>query len=356
MKRTLVPVLLVALSGVSAALAVPVRNGVPFPGYDAVTIGLGGFRSVGFGDPMCLLSNPACISMRQGNSLLSLSAGPVISDIAFRDGTESHSDSWTIGLGDYSVGMKFPVLDEMGLGFAVSRTAVLPLRTIYYIPESFNGGGTSEGSVEVKGEFSELALGCSWDAADWLSIGAAAGARLTSQTFDPSYAGTSGLITHINYQESDLSFKAGVAIPLEQVTFGLAWEAEGSFAESRLSIGGAFDFTRDIKMGPEVEVASLDERNVYIGRMFGSVYPSGSMALRGGIFFNSATEAISRQGLGFSLGAGYEIGEFTVNGAFSWSPLKGDRDYYGYSGLESFSGTSSVVSVGIDWGRAAEAE
>lgn len=348
--KKLVPAVLLAVWGISAALTVPARNGMTFPGFDSVSLAFGGFRSVGFGDPMCLLTNPSGISMRQGISLFSISAGPVISDISFGDGTGTHSDSWVKGLGVYSFGMKVQVIDGLVVGVAGARTAELPLRTLYYIPESFSGGVSSSGSVELEGEFSEVVAGLSWDAADWLSIGAAVGGNSTSQIFDINYTESSGFITHLNYQESDLSLKGGVTLPFEPVTFGLAWSSGGSFSESQLSMGGTIDFMTDIKMGAELEVASLDERTIYTGRVFGRVKPSSSIVLRGGLYFASATEAISRQGLGFSAGAGYEIGQFTVNGAFSWSPLKGDSDYYGYNGLESFSGTSPVVSLGFAWG------
>ncbi|MEN8209577.1 MAG: hypothetical protein ABFR50_10050, partial [Candidatus Fermentibacteria bacterium] len=130
---------------------------------------------------------------------------------------------------------------------------------------------------------------------------------------------------------------------------GIAWGSGGSYSESLLSMAAMVNIMTDIKAGAEFETASLDDRIVNTGRLFVSMKPSSSLVLRGGVFYSSMTEAISRQGPGFSAGAGYLIGQLTINGAFSWSTLKGDWDYYGYEGLESFTGTSPVISLGAAW-------
>ncbi|MEN8209928.1 MAG: hypothetical protein ABFR50_11835, partial [Candidatus Fermentibacteria bacterium] len=247
---------LLAVCSFSAALTVPARNGILFPGFDCVSLALGGLRSIGFGDPMCLLTNPSCISMRQGNSLLSISAGPTFSDISYVDGTQTYSDSWVNGLGVYSFGMKIPVLDGLVAGVAASRTAEVPLRTVYYIPESFSGGGSSAGSMELDGEFSEAVAGLSWDAADWLSIGVAAGYKSTLQSFDVLYTESSGFITHLDYQKTEVSVRGGMVLPFEPLTIGIAWSSGGSYSESLLSMAAMVNIMTDIKAGAEFETAS----------------------------------------------------------------------------------------------------
>lgn len=40
------------MSGVSSAFIIPERRGIASPGFDAVSLALGGVRSIGFGDPI----------------------------------------------------------------------------------------------------------------------------------------------------------------------------------------------------------------------------------------------------------------------------------------------------------------
>ncbi len=352
--RTLLILTVTLICSNTAAFSIRTRNGIGSPGFESVSLAYGGIRSVGFGDPMCLLTNPSGISLRQGNTLFSISYGPSISNISFMDGEETYSDSWVNAMGIYSFGMKIPVFDALILGVAAAKTAELPLRTVYYIPDMNSSTGDVKDDnadrMDLEADFGKAAIGLAWDAAEWLSIGGAVGLRITTQSFDMIYADTTGFITQLSFQESELCFDAGITLPLEPATLGLSWSSGGKFTESVFSMGGMVGVASNITTGAELEIATHDERNIYTGRVFGRVKPTDALILRAGAFYGSATEEISRQGPGVSAGVGYIIGRVMINGAFSWSTLRGDRDNCGYEELESFEGTTSRLSVGLVWG------
>ncbi len=256
-------------------------------------------------------------------------------------------------MGVYCFGMKTRIIDALILGVAAAKTAELPLRTVYYIPDMCSSAADTKDDsgdrMDLEGDFSEAVMGIAWDATEWLSIGGAVGLRNATQSFDMTYADTTGFITQLSILESELCFNGGITLSLEPFTLGLSWSSPGKYTESILSMGGMVDVTSDITTGTEVEIATMNERNIYTGRVFGKVKPCESLILRGGAFYSSATEEISRQGSGVSAGAGYILGAFTINGAFSWSTLRGDWDKYGYEGLESYEGTNPRLSVGLAW-------
>jgi hypothetical protein len=335
----------ILLSGMSSAFIIPERNGIASPGLDAVSLALGGVRSIGFGDPMCLLSNPSCISMRRGSDAISISYGPGIWDISFTDGTETHSDSWVNFWSVYSFGMKVPVNNTLVFGVAAGQSAELPLRTVYYIPGISNIGNM----MALEGGFSEAAAGLSWDAMEWLSIGSAIGIRATNQSFEMTYSDTTPFITELTVVENEPVFIGGATLPLEPLTLGISWSSPGKYIAEKLALGGVVDISPHTSAGAELEVATLNERSIYSGRVFGRIKPFEFLILRVGAFYNSYTEEISSEGFGASAGAGYIIGKFTINGAYSSYNIRGDHDYYGYSGLESYEGAVSRIVVGMAW-------
>lgn len=342
------PVLVLIIAGAVSALHPPLRNGIPLPGYGPEQLALGGMRSLGFGDPVCVLTNPSGLSDLLDCRLFSVAYGPVFSENDITDGNGSCSESWTDWLGSSSLGMKVRLIEGLNLGFGAAGTAGMPFTAVSYIP---GGGDSLQGSMEIEGYFSEGGVGLSWDAARWLVLGAAAGMRVTRQEFDISTEEPGYGIGFLGYEWTETTWHLGATLPLERVTLGASWASPGDYTARLLAAGGAVEITSGLTAGAEVESSVLDESEVLTGRVFCIVRPMENLALRTGLFHAARTEWISREGLGLGLGAGYATGLFTINAGISWSPVKGMFDHYGYTGMESYEGSTTVVSLGATLDR-----
>jgi len=339
---------MLCLAGSAYAIYPPLRNGMPFPGYGPENLALGGMRSLGMEDPVCMLTNPSGISGRLHCRLFSAAYGPVMSDADYTDNAGSHSDSWSSGLGSTSMGMRIEVIESLSLGIAAASTAGMPLRTAYYIPE---GGDSLQGSMEIEGNFAEVDVGLAWDAADWLVLGGAVGLRVCEQNFDISTEEPDYNIVHLGYGWDEATWRFGATVPLKNVTFGASWSSPDEYTPGFLAAGGMVNVLENLTVGVEIESAVLDEAEVLTGRAFCIARPTGSLTLRTGLFHTAYTEWISREGLGFGCGAGYTISMFTINAGFSWSPVKGEFDHYGYDGMESYEGSTTIISLGATLNR-----
>lgn len=346
MIRLLLVFLLVPLSS-SHALNIPFRNGIRYPGFDTVSLSLAGLRTLSFEDPISMFTNPSIISSKFCNSMVSLSAGPVFTTSSFSYGDQEHSESATSPV--YSMAMRFPVIEGLSLGIAVGRTAEIPFRRAYSIPD-FGYGTTPDdttGFMDIKGEFSEGDLGVAWDAADWLTIGFGVGSRFTSEEFHMTYTGATGTVTSLKIQNAELCFSGGVTAPLGRTVLAASWTSPGDYSYGISALGAKYMFSDRFSAGAEVERALLNERDINTGRLFATFKPSETLTLRCGVSYATETDEISREGLGVSAGAGYDFGILTVHGAYSRSSISGDYDAYGYQDLESYEGNSSIISLGI---------
>ncbi|OPL19185.1 MAG: hypothetical protein AVO35_12090 [Candidatus Aegiribacteria sp. MLS_C] len=340
--------LVLVIAGAASAIHPPLRNGIPIPGYGPEQLALGGARSLGFGDPVCVLTNPSCISDLLDCRLLSAAYGPVFSKYDITDGNGSYSESWTDWLGSSSLGMKVRLIEGLNLGFGATGTAEVPFTRVDYIP---GGGDSLQGSMEMEGYFSEGGIGLSWDAARWFVLGAAVGLRVTRQEFDISTEEPGYGIGFLGYEWNETTWHLGAALPLERFTLGASWASPGDYTPGILAAGGAVNITSFLTAGAELESSVLDDAEALTGRVFCMARPMDDIVLRTGIFHAAHTECISREGLGLGVGAGYTTGIFTINAGISWSPVKGMLDHYGYTGMESYEGTSTVVSLGATLDR-----
>ncbi|MBN2587000.1 MAG: hypothetical protein JXA64_04270 [Candidatus Fermentibacteraceae bacterium] len=336
------------LTGSAHAVYPPLRNGIPYPGYGPENLALGGMRSLGLEDPVCILTNPSGVSGRLGCRLLSAAYGPVISDAEYTDNASSHSDSWVSGLGSTSMGMRIEVIESLSLGIGAASSADMPFRTAYYIPE---GGDSLQGSMEIQCNFAEADLGLAWDAADWLVLGGAVGLRVYEQNFHISTEEPDYNIRELGYGWDEMTFRFGATVPLKEVTLGASWSSPDDYTPRFLAAGGMVNVLENLTVGAEMESAVLDEAEVLTERFFCIARPAGNLTLRTGLFHTAYTEWISREGLGFGCGAGYTIGMFTINAGFSWSPVKGEFDHYGYDGMESYEGGTTIISLGATLDR-----
>lgn len=334
---------LALLCGHALALESPKRGGIAFPGFQPVTLSLGGVRSLGFGDPVSLATNPSAISPELGANQYSVCYGPVVTHLSFSDGSGSHEDSWTEPLGSSSLGIDLDVMESLTLGLAVVSTSQLPFTKVYYVPGYDKAG---QDIMVIEGSAGELDLGCAWAATDWLVVGGAVGFRFFRQTFDINYADSMGTITGLEYEWSETCFNTGISIPLEGVTIGLCWSSPGDFNEAVLAGGGMVDIVEGFSAGGELELADVEGGSILTGRIFCVARPFAPLTFRAGAFLAGHSEEIRREGLGLSGGAGYSFGNIIVNSGISWSTIKGDRDIYGYESLESYEGDTYIVSLG----------
>lgn len=320
------------------------RGGIAFPGLQPVTLSLGGVRSLGFGDPASLATNPSAISRRLGRNLYSVSYGPVIADASFEDGSGTHENSRVDLLGSSSLGIDLDVTETITVGLCASSTAQLPFSRVHYVPGYSSAGADV---MEVKGSFGELDVGGAWAANDWLVAGGALGIRLFSQGYDVDYDDSTGTLKSVEYEWQEACFNCGVSIPLDGLAFGLCWSSPGDLTDAVIAGGGMADLSGVLSAGGELEVRDSHEGDILTGRIFCTVRLSGRLAFRAGLFSTGSSSEISREGTGFSGGAGYSAGSIAVNAAFSWSPIRGWRDGYGYDELESYDGESLLISLGI---------
>lgn len=346
MARTLL--VLLFIMGSAGAVYPPLRDGIPFSGYGPVYIALGGVRSLGIEDPVCMLTNPSAISGRLGCRLFSAAYGPVITNASYTDDMGDHSDSWSTGLGSTSAGMRIDVIESLTIGIGAGTTAELPFRTVYYIPE---GGDSLQGSMDIEYYFAEADIGVAWDAAEWMILGCAIGLRVFEQSYvisaeEPGYG-----ITKLGYGWDEVAYHLGVSVPLKDVTLGASWSSPDDYTPEVLAAGGMVDILRTLTAGAEIESSSTEEYEFITGRLFCIARPVDNLALRAGLSHTGYTERISREGLGFGCGAGYSIGIFTVNAGFSRTPVRGDFDHYGYDGLESYDGSTTIISIGATLDR-----
>ena len=320
------------------------RAGLGFPGFDPVSISLGGLRSIGFGDPVHLVTNPSAISPRLGACLYSVSYGPVVSDISFTDAAGTHGSKWTSALGSSSLGMDFDLNSAFTVGIAFARTGGLPFSQLYYSP----GHGAAAGdTMQAEGSFGEADVGFAWEAFRRLVLGASLGMRISSQEYAVSYADPTGTITGYKYSRIEPVFNLGLSVPLERLTLGLCWKSPGEFEKSILAAGGMYRIFPNFSAGGEIELRNMDSGTVFTERAFAIVIPSDALALRAGVFHAGGAGEISREGVGFSGGIGYSIGTIDINAGVSRSRIRGDRDVYGYEDLDSYDGNNLILSLGI---------
>ena len=329
------------------------RNGTSLPGYNAVSMGLGGARAIGFGDALSILTNPADIYRIPGTTF-TMSIGPAVITESFEDSTGFHDYNW-LDLANLSAALKFQLNHDIALGAGIARISDCSFEGTYYVRGGLGGNIIKSIQLDSHGGLYESAAGVSWNLEDWINVGLSAGLRFGEATSDSVYVDRehpeNDTTVTAGWDENAFAWHAGVTLPLSMTTIGISWASETDHYDSRVA-AGALLYTGDSHQGAlglEAEIVDPGGANSLEARVLGQFNTSRSLTFRGALSFIDRNEEIESRGIGLSVGAGLALGRITINGAFAWSSIS--RESYAFSAQDqlNISVAQNLLSFGINW-------
>ncbi|NOQ23510.1 MAG: hypothetical protein GQ565_12805 [Candidatus Aegiribacteria sp.] len=347
--------LLLVISGVASAFgyADANGNGTSIPGYNAVTMGLGGARAIGFGDALSVLTNPADIYRIPGTSF-TMSIGPAVLIESFEDTTGYHDFNW-IALSNLSAAMKFQASSKLAMGAGIARISDFSFEGRYYDRDLVSGDIIEAVELVSRGGLYESAAGFSWHPESWINVGFSGGLRFGEASYDSTFEDRvhpeNDTTVSIGWNESEFCWHAGIMIPLRMASIGVSWASATDHYDARIA-AGALLYTGELKQGAlgiEAEIVDPGDANNLEGRFIGQLSPSNSLTFRGALSFIDRNEEVESQGVGLSFGAAIGLGRITLNGAFSWSSIT--RESYAFSVWDpiDIKLSQSLLSFGLNW-------
>ncbi|MCD4846916.1 MAG: hypothetical protein K8R76_01850 [Candidatus Aegiribacteria sp.] len=332
-------------------------NGSPVSGFNAVSLGLGGARAIGFGDALSVLTNPAEIYRIPGTSF-TMSIGPAVQMETVENSAGISRNNW-ITLGNLSAAMKFQPYSRLAFGAGIARITDSSFDGMYHVREDFPGPyyGDILKTMEltVKGGLYESAAGFSWRPVTWMNIGISGGFRFGQVSYDSTYMDRkhpeNDTLICWDWDESSFCWHAGLIFPLGLTRLGVSWASPSEHYYGRIA-AGAIMYTGEMKQGAfgaEIEIIDPGDINELKTRILGQFHPEGSLTFRGAFTFSNRGDEIERQGIGIALGAGIAFGKLTLNAAFSWSSDNIDAIAFGYAEPEVIKLSSSILSAGLNW-------
>ncbi|MCK5116324.1 MAG: hypothetical protein KAR44_06960 [Candidatus Aegiribacteria sp.] len=347
--------LLLVVPGIVSAFgyAAANGNGTSIPGFNAVTLALGGARAIGFGDALSVLTNPADIYRIPGTTF-TMSIGPGVLFESFEDTTGFHDFNW-ITLANLSAAMKFQASSKLAIGAGIARISDFSFEGNYYDRDAITGDIIERYKLDSKGGLFESAAGFSWHPESWINVGFSAGLRFGEASYDSTFEDRvnpeNDTTVSIAWNESDFCWHAGIMIPLSMTSIGISWASATDHYDARIA-SGILLYTGDSKQGAlgiEVEIVDPGDANNLEGRLIGQFVPSNSLTFRGALSISDRNEEIESQGIGLSVGAGLALGRITLNGAFAWSSKT--RESFAFSAWDpiDIKVSQSLLSFGLNW-------
>jgi len=328
-------------------------NGTCIPGYNAVTMGFGGARAIGFGDALSILTNPADIYRIPGTNL-TMSVGPGVLNESFTDSTGYNVYNWIV-LSNLSAAMKFQLNRKLAVGAGAARVSGFSFEGEFIRESGFAGEIVEIIELKSRGGLYETAAGFSWHPFHWINVGLSGGLRFGEVSYDSSYSNSASpeIDTLISggWDESEFCWHAGIMIPLHLTSIGVSWASPTEHFHSRIA-AGAIIYTGESRQGAlgiEAEIADPGNLNNLEIRAIGQMTPSHSLTFRGALSFIDRNESIESRGIGLSVGTGIAFGRVTLNGAFAWSSMS--RETYAFTSYtpSDIKLSRSLLSVGVNW-------
>lgn len=333
-------------------------NGSPIPGFNAVSLGLGGTRAIGFGDALSILTNPAEIYRIPGTSL-AMSIGPAVLEETIEDSSGRNISNW-IALGNLSAAIKLQPASRLAIAAGIARITDSSFDGIYHIRDG-NQGSPYYGEIietmelTVAGGLYESAAGFSWRLASWMNVGLSGGLRFGQVDFDSTYLNRrdpeNDTLISWGWDSRSFCWHAGIIIPLSLASLGVSWASPSEHYDGRIA-AGAILYTGEFKQGAfggEIEIIDPGDSNELQARIIGQFHPAGSLTFRGAFTFSDRGDEIRRKGIGLALGVGIAFGKLTLNSAYSCSSIDSGGISFGYTEAEDIKLSSSILSVGLNW-------
>ncbi|MCD4774578.1 MAG: hypothetical protein K8S15_00840 [Candidatus Aegiribacteria sp.] len=328
-------------------------NGTSILGYNAVTLGLGGARAIGFGDALSILTNPADIYRVPGTTF-SMSVGPAVITESFEDTTGIHDYNW-IALANLSAAIKFQASRKLALAAGIARISDFSFEGKYYNREAVSGTIIESVELNSHGGLFETAAGFSWQPENWINVGLSGGLRFGEISYDSTYEDRvepeNDTTVSTGWNESDFCWHAGIMIPLSLSSIGISWASATDHYDARIAAGGML-YTGESKQGAlgiEAEIVDPGDANNLEARIIGQIMSSSTLAFRGALSFIDRNGDIESQGMGLSVGSGVVLGRITLNGAFSWSSIKRESCVFSEWDNSDINLSQSLLSFGFDW-------
>lgn len=333
-------------------------EGTLLPGVTARSVAFGGIRSMGIDGDACVLTNPAGLQ-RMPVTSVTVSLGPSIGTTMLSDSLGEHDSNW-LSLSTLYAGLSVPVGRDLVLGAALGKVSDFSFRYTHYTYD-FQAGQTSFLSevrkFETSGGMYETVGGLSYGAADWLSLGASAGLRFGSASYDSTYEDVENpdndtLITW-NRDFGSFCWHGGVEVPLGSGLLGLSWASEDDDYPARAAVGGIL-YTNDRRtgtFGAEVELIDPGGRDGTEVRLFGSTFLYDSFEIMGSLNFGTPNYGNVETGsrLGLSLGTGIQMGDFRLDGGLSWSSLSRDSLFLVPGKPDEIKDSQAMITFGLNW-------
>ena len=328
-------------------------NGTSIPGFNTVTMSLGGTRAIGFGDALSVLTNPADIYRIPGTNF-AMSIGPGVISESFEDTTGNHDFNW-IALANLSAAMKFQAGSKLALGAGIARISDFSFEGVYYNRDAITGEIIEAVALDSYGGLYESAAGFSWHPESWINIGLSGGLRFGSASYDSTFEDRvnpeNDTTISISWNESDFCWHTGIIIPLSMTSIGVSWASATDRYDARIAAGAVL-YAGDSKQGAlgiEAEIVDPGDAGNLEVRLFGQVSPSNSLTFRGALSFIDGNAEIESQGIRLSFGTGIALGRITLNGAFSSSSIT--RESFAFSAWDpiDIKVSQSLLSFGLNW-------
>ena len=331
-------------------------SGTAIPGYSAVSLGLGGVRSIGLKDGSSTLTNPAGLA-RGAGTRFSLAIGPGIGNESVLDSLGEDENNW-ISFGNLFAGARFRMTPNLCLGLALAKISDFSYKGTHYTYEfGMQTELTKIRKLKVSGGAYESALGLSYTPAGWLNLGFSAGMRFGSASYDSTYEDVidPDNDTTLTWEKEldGFSWHAGIEFPFTAGLAGVSLASETDYCASLLAAGGILylDDNRRGGIGGELELVDPGGNNAYNARIFADFYPSDSFEIRSALFFGDpAYENIETElSKGFSIGTGIHLGNVVLNGGVSWTSSSRDSLTIGGGSPDDISSSQALLSLGLDW-------
>jgi len=332
-------------------------NGTQLPGYNAISLGLGGAKAVGFGDALSVLTNPADIYRIPGTSF-TVSVGPAVIREMVEDSLGKHDRTW-ITLGNLSGGMKLQVSTSLAFAAGVAEVSDFSYDGQHYTYDQEEGPEYGQiievRTLKVTGGLWESAAGFGWRPATWINVGLSGGLRFGSVSYDSTFEDRrdpeNDTLVGWSLDESELAWHAGVALPLDLARIGLCYTSGGDHYDASVA-GGALIYTDDARQaafGAEAELTDPGDANALTVRILGQFAASPGFTLRGCFFFMDRADEVDREGMGIAAGTSIGLGKVTLNGGYHWSSVDRSAVAFGYESPEDIKDSASIVSFGVTW-------
>lgn len=350
-------VLAVLLSATGPAMSFGYEDalgiGTDLPGISPTTLALGGMRAVSYGEPACVMLNPAYLC-RYSTTGLSVSVGPGIAKEQLDDSTGRHTRDY-IALGQVGAAARIPLGGSFSAGAGIARITDQSYDGMHYIADDpvLPGKITGLETYRSSGGLWEAVGGLSWRARRWLLLGVSAGPRFGSGKGEYEYddwEGQDDSTYTVTWEESSVAVHAGVFVPFDLNSIGVSWTSGSDRYPARVAAGALLFSGSGLKgsFGGEVEIADPGEDQTITGRLMGAVSPSRQMELRGSFFFSDrGGSAESRSRLGLSFGVGLTLGRALLEAAFSSSSSKRETTAFGFEGFEDITDRLSIFAIGL---------